>query len=100
MLIYSTGPEIIGLILRDTDPASEEYRRTTKVALAVIIPTGYWVAGVGLLFSARLLRRDLELQDFGDARLSGRKVWGFRTFAFVLVGVVVSLFTVSIVYKA
>ena len=100
VLIYSTGPEIIGLILRDTDPASEEYRRTTKVALAVIIPTGYWLAGIGLLFTARLLRRDLDKQDFGEAVLSRRKTWGFRVFAFVLVGLVISLFTVSIVYKA
>ena len=100
VLIYSTGPEIIGLILRDTDPASEEYRRTTKVALAVIIPTGYWLAGIGLLFTARLLRRDLDKQDFGEAVLSRRKIWGFRVFAFVLVGLVISLFTVSIVYKA
>lgn len=100
VLIYSTGPEIIGLVLRDTDPASEEYRRTTKVALAVIIPTGYWLAGIGLLFSTRLLRRDLEKQDFGEASLSRKKIWGFRAFAFILSGVVISLFTVSLVYKA
>ena len=100
VLIYSTGPEIIGLILRNTDPASEEYRTTTKIALAVIIPTGYWLAGIGLLFTAPLLRRDLEKQDFGETSLSKRKIWGFRTFAFILTGLVISLFTVSIVYKA
>ncbi len=100
VLIYSAGPEIIGLALRDTDSASEEYRRVTQIALAVIIPLGYWFAGIGLLFASRLLKQDLTSQDFAQGKASKKKKFGISTFAVVLGSLVIALFVASLVYKA
>lgn len=98
VLIYSSGPEIIGLALRNVDSASAEYVHNVRISLAVIIPAGYWLAGIGLLLSIPLVRRDLE-GDFVQGRVSnGRRVW-FRSFGLVLAAVVVVLFVCSIVYR-
>ncbi|KAF2678472.1 MFS general substrate transporter, partial [Lentithecium fluviatile CBS 122367] len=59
VLIYSSGPEIIGLALMNEETTSEGYRRATQVCLAVIIPVGYWLAGIGFLLSVPLVKRDL-----------------------------------------
>ena len=99
VLLYSTGPEIIGLALRDEESSTKQYLIGTRVALAVIIPCGYWIAGIGFLCSIPLVRRDL-LGDFIQGDLGkGRLVsfFGFGIFVFVMV---VILFVVSIVYRA
>ena len=100
VLIYSSGPEIVGLALRTTEPASRAYIEKTRIALAVMIPVGYWVAGVGFLLAVPLVKLDLAGR-FVDGRLgwSGRKGF-FLAGACVLGGLVVSLFTVSIYYRA
>lgn len=98
VLIYSTGPEIIGLALRNVDSSSQGYLNGTKIALAVIIPVGYWLAGVGFLLSIPLVRKDLA-GDFVQSKLRlGRKI-GYTIFGVVLAVMVVILFVISIVYK-
>ncbi|KAL8686641.1 MAG: hypothetical protein Q9224_005385 [Gallowayella concinna] len=99
VLIYSSGPEIVGLALRKTDPTSSAYIEKTRIALAVMIPVGYWLAGVGFLLAVPLVKRDLA-GHFVEGRLcwSGRK-GGFLAAGCVLGALVISLFTVSIYYK-
>ncbi|KAL8840155.1 MAG: hypothetical protein Q9176_004003 [Flavoplaca citrina] len=100
VLIYSSGPEIIGLSLRTTEPSSSAYTEKTRIALAVIIPVGYWFAGIGFLLAVPLVKLDLTGR-FMEGKLSwkGRK-GGFVVGGCVLVALVVSLFIVSIYYKA
>ncbi|KAL8761235.1 MAG: hypothetical protein Q9184_002639 [Pyrenodesmia sp. 2 TL-2023] len=99
VLIYSSGPEIVGLALRNTDPTSSVYLEKTRIALAVIIPVGYWLAGVGFLLAIPLVKLDLA-GKFVEGRLkwSGRK-GAFITAGCVLGALVTALFTVSIYYK-
>ncbi|KAL8810989.1 MAG: hypothetical protein Q9223_004255 [Gallowayella weberi] len=100
VLIYSSGPEIIGLALRKTDSTSSAYLEKTRIALAVVISVGYWLAGVGFLLAVPLVKKDLAGQFVeGRLRWGGRK-GGFFAGGCVLGALVVSLFTVSIYYKA
>ena len=98
VLIYSSGPEIIGLALRDVEPGTEEYARVTQIALAVIIPAGYWLCAVGMLSAIPLVRRDLDRQ-FVKGTLSWRRKGGIGLFVGLLVAVVIVLFTLSIIYS-
>lgn len=99
VLVYSGGPEIIGLALRTTDPGSQEYTKDTQVALAVIIPVGYWLAGLGFLLTIPLLKRDLR-DDIAVGRLSANRRWSVSSFAGLLAAFVIALFVASIVYDA
>ena len=98
VLVYASGPEIIGLALRNVDAASAAYLEGIKICLAVIIPTGYWLAGIGFLLSMPLVKRDLA-GDFVVGPLSMLRKLGFGLFGLVLGVLVVVLFVVSIVYK-
>jgi MFS family permease len=98
VLIYSSGPQIIGLALRNEETASEAYRRATQICLAVLIPVGYWCAGVGLLLAVPLVKRDLG-RDFVKGKLSLWRRVGMWGFAGVLGVVVITLFTISLVYQ-
>lgn len=95
VLVYSAGPEIIGLALRNTDVASPAYTKDTQVALVVIIPIGYWVAGIGFLCSVPLLRKDLY--QIPRHSVGRRKKIGVSIFGVLLVSMVVALFVASIV---
>jgi len=99
VLIYSSGPQIIGLSLMDEETTSESYRRVTQLCLAIIIPVGYWLAGIGFLLSIPLVKKDLR-EEFATGRLSRRRTIGFSIFAGVLATVVITLFVVSLVYQA
>jgi len=99
VLIYSSGPQIIGLSLMDEETTSESYRRVTQLCLAIIIPVGYWLAGIGFLLSIPLVKKDLR-EEFVMGRLSRRRTIGFSIFAVVLAIVVITLFVVSLVYQA
>ncbi|KAF1832032.1 MFS general substrate transporter [Decorospora gaudefroyi] len=99
VLIYSSGPQIIGLALMDEETTTESYRRATQLCLAVIIPLGYWIAGIGFLFAVPLVERDLR-EEFVVGVLSRRRKVGAAVFAIVLGAVVVTLFVVSLVYQA
>jgi hypothetical protein len=99
VLIYSSGPQIIGLALINEETRSEKYRRATQICLAVIIPVGYWLAGLGFLLSVPLVKQDLK-EEFVEGPLSTRRKTGLWTFGGVLAVVVVTLFVVSLVYQA
>lgn len=99
VLVYSSGPEIIGLALRNEDTGSQEYTRVTQVALAVIIPLGYWLAGIGVLAAIPLLKRDLR-NDFVSGQLTTKRRIGLAGFMAVLSAFVIALFIASIVYTA
>ena len=99
VLVYSAGPEIIGLALKDEDSSSQTYLDKTRVALAVIIPVGYWVAGIGFLLAPILVRRDLNDDHAGRGKLGMRRKAGFGIFAFVIGALVVGLFVASLVYQ-
>lgn len=98
VLVYSAGPEIIGLALRDEDSSGQDYLNKTRVALAVIIPVGYWLAGIGFLLAPVLVKRDLD-RDFVGKTLGTRRRAGFGTFGFVIGGLVIGLFVASLVYQ-
>lgn len=99
VLIYSTGPEIIGLSLRNVDASSQQYLVGTRIALAVIIVVGYWLAGLGFLLSVPLVKQDLA-GNFVQGRLGTGRRSGFATFGVIIIVMVVVLFVVSIVYRA
>ena len=98
VLMYSAGPEIIGLSLRNVDSASDTYLRGIRIALAVIIPVGYWVAGVGFLAAIPLVKRDLS-GGFVQGRLGPSRRTAFGVAGVVIGVMVVVLFVVSIVYR-
>lgn len=100
VLIYSSGPEILGLALRNTDAGTSAYLEKTRIALAVLIPVGYWIAGVGFLLAIPLVRRDLA-GDFveGNLRWTRRK-GGLMLGGCILAALVLALFIVSIYYRA
>ena len=73
ILIYSSGPEIIGIAQSSVgaDIAGSPgqialYVRSTRIILATIIPTGYCIAAVGFVYTARadLLGKDLRQLQF------------------------------------
>lgn len=99
VLIYSSGPEIIGLALRNIESGSQAYLDGTKIALAVIIPVGYWLAGIGFLLAINSVKRDLN-GDFIQGSLGRTRRISFSVFALVLGGLVIGLFVASIVYRA
>ena len=98
VLIYSAGPEIIGLALRNTDSGSQAYLDGTRISLAVIIPVGYWLAGIGFMLSIPLVKKDLAGQ-FVQGRMTLTRKMGFSVFAALISIMVIVLFVVSIVYK-
>lgn len=102
VLIYSSGPEIVGLALRGVSPSSAGYVRDVKVILAVIIPVGYVLSSVGFAVCLSLTKRDLKLVsdagiDAGTQISAKRKVALWSGFAVILIMVVV-LFSVSLAY--
>ena len=99
VLIYSTGPQIIGLALRKVEPASPRYFERTKIILAVIIPVGYWLAGIGLLLCIGKVRRDVAGDIVPSGGMSTARKRGFGSFACLLGALVVALFVTSLVYR-
>ncbi len=99
VLIYSSGPQIIGLALRNVDAASPEYFQRTKIILAVFIPVGYWLAGVGLLLSISKVRKDVHGEMIPPGGMSISRKGAFGVFILLLAALVVALFVTSLVYR-
>ena len=97
VLIYSSGPEIMGLVLRKQDTESEGYLIATRDCLAVIIVLGYWVSGIILLSAIPLVRRDLAGKPASRGK---RQRYSFLGFGLLLACLVIIIFTLSLVYKA
>ncbi|TKA33370.1 hypothetical protein B0A50_00923 [Salinomyces thailandicus] len=100
VLVYSSGPEIIGLALKGTDPGSEQYTEDSQVVLAVIITVCYWLAGIGFITAVPLLKFDIANGVRLDRAMSQRRKIGFTTAAIALTALVIALFVASIVYAA
>lgn len=97
VIIYSAGPEIIGLALRNIDASRQAYLDATNIALAVMIPVAYWLASVGSLLAIPLVRKkDLD-GDFVVERLGVKRKIGLGISAAVCTVMMVVLFIVSIV---
>ena len=97
VLIYSSAPQIIGLALRYYDSASQTYIEKTKIILAVLIPVGYWIGGIGFLISINKVRRDLAGDVVPVGYVSTFRKTAFGTFAAVLGSIVIALFVTSLV---
>ena len=98
VLIYASGPEIIGLALRKVDSSSQAYLDRTKIALAVMIPMGYWLAGVGFLSAIPSVKKDL-VGDFVRGQLIIQRKIGFISLGAIMGVMVLVLFVISIVYR-
>ena len=98
VLVYSSGPEIMGLALRNSDPDSQEYVVATRNCLAIIIVVGYWACGIGLLAAISLLRQDIA-GNFIPTPLSRRRKTLMVAAAVTIACLVITLFTLSLVYE-
>ena len=99
VLIYSSGPQIIGLALRKYDTESAAYVEKTKVILAVLIPVGYWVGGIGFLICISKVRRDIAGDIILPGQMSFWRKMGYAVFAALLASVVIALFVTSLVLR-
>ena len=104
ILIYSSAPQIIGLALRNYDTESQNYIRATRDILAILIPIGYWVAGVGFLFATIKAREDIAVRrqavEEGERvaypSLSRKRVGAFVLFIVFLGSLTVALLVTSL----
>ena len=105
-LIYSSAPEIIGLALRNYDTESNRYTQATRDILAILIPVGYWVAGVGFLLGVPRVRQDIEMrrehattpmEDLVVPSLGRRRIMAFSIFLGFLGSLTVALLVTSLV---
>ena len=99
VLIYSSGPQIIGLALMNYDVESAAYIEKTKIILAVLIPLGYWVAGIGFLLAIKNVHRDIGSDIVAPGRMPLARKAGFWIFAVVLGALVIALFVTSLVIQ-
>lgn len=95
VLIYSSGPEIIGLATRNVAPTSPQYLHIVKVCLAVIIPVGYWFCGLGMLLCIPLVRSDLGETPKRSPSTARKVTMG--TLLAILILLVIVLFVLSLV---
>lgn len=65
------------------------YITATRNILAILIPIGYWVAGIALLFALSPTRKDLAHQAVAFEDSTGEAISRKRVAAFVLFVVVV-----------
>ncbi len=99
VLIYSTGPQIIGLALRNVDRTSARYIQRTKLILAIIIPVGYWLAGIGMLLCISKVRNDLNGGIIPPGGMARSRKTLFGVAAALLACLVVALFVTSLIYR-
>ncbi|MCJ1478768.1 hypothetical protein MMC13_007452 [Lambiella insularis] len=97
ILIYSSAPQIIGLALQNYDVSSEAYLEKTRDILAILIPVGYWVAGIGLLFSIHKVKDDLGGRMVEIGRLTRRRKAAFAGFWITFGALIIALFVTSLV---
>lgn len=98
VLIYSTGPQIMALALRNVDLNSEGYVRRVRIVLAVLIPLGYWLASIGFLLCVKRVRQDIQGDLMPPGEMSRPRKFAFTAFAVFLGCLVVALFVTSLVF--
>ena len=104
ILIYSSAPQMIGLGLQDYEPGTQAYLDKTRDILAILIPIGYWVAGIGFLLAIPKINQDIRSaraardgQDGGaQPRASKRRQIAFLAFAALLASLTIAFFVVSL----
>lgn len=99
VLIYSTGPQIMALALRNLDVDSEGYVNRVRIVLAVLIPLGYWIGGIGFLFCVGKVRRDIQGDQVQQGNMSRTRKVSFAAFLLFLGCLVVALFVTSLVFR-
>ncbi len=105
VFLYSSAPQIIGLALRHYEPGSPAYIEKTRDILAILIPVGYWVAGIGFLVSIKMVKSDIAAGrcadegngTYGFSRpISLRRKLAFGGFCLVLAALTVALLVTSL----
>ena len=99
ILIYSSAPEMIGLSLRNYVVGSPAYIVKSREILAILIPIGYWVGGVGFLSAIRRVQADAAGLDGPNSQSTRLRKIGFSVFAVVLGSLTIALFVVSLTIK-
>ncbi|KAK4995797.1 hypothetical protein LTR66_004456 [Elasticomyces elasticus] len=99
VLMYSTGPQIMALALRNIDVNSEGYVKRVRIILAVLIPLGYWLAGIGFLFCVRKVRQDIQGDYVQQGEMSRTRKSLYAAFVLLLGCLVVALFVTSLVFR-
>ncbi len=99
VLIYSTGPQIMAMALRNIDSNSAGYVERVRLVLTILIPLGYWLAGVGFLFAIGAVRRDVGGKIIQQGCMSRSRKMAFAVFAVLLSCLVIALFTTSLVVR-
>ena len=104
ILIYSSAPQMIGLGLKDYEPGTQAYIQKTRDILAILIPIGYWVAGIGFLLAIPKVNEDIRAAraardgEDNDSRLhaSTQRKTAFLVFAALLGSLTIAFFVVSL----
>ena len=104
ILIYSSAPQMIGLGLQHYEPGSQAYITKTRDILAILIPIGYWVAGIGFLLAIPKINQDIgsaqAARDGNDGgrqpQASTRRKAAFLAFAVLLGSLTIAFFVVSL----
>ena len=104
ILIYSSAPQMIGLGLKHYEPGTRAYIKKTRDILAILIPIGYWVAGIGFLLAIPKVNQDIRsaraAQDGEDGgpqpRVSTLRKGAFLAFMILLGSLTISFFAVSL----
>lgn len=99
VLIYSTGPQIMALALRNIDANSDDYVKRVRIVLGVLIPFGYWVSAIGFLLCIRKVRQDIQGDIVPQGKMSRTRKISFIAFGVFLGCLVVALFVTSLVFR-
>ncbi len=99
VLIYSTGPQIMSLALRNIEVNSEGYIKRVRIVLSVLIPLGYWLAGFGFLLCIKKVRQDIQGDLIPAGQMSRARKMTFMAFSVFLGCLVVALFVTSLVFR-
>ena len=98
VLMYSTGPQIMALALRNIDVDSEGYVKSVRIVLAILIPLGYWLAGIGFLVCVRKVRQDIQGDSVQQGEMSRTRKMSYAAFVMLLGCLVIALFVTSLVF--
>ncbi|KAH7381002.1 major facilitator superfamily domain-containing protein [Cadophora sp. MPI-SDFR-AT-0126] len=99
VLIYSTGPQIMSLALRNIEVNSEGYITRVRIVLSVLIPLGYWLAGFGFLLCIKKVRQDIKGDFIPPGEMPRTWKLAFIAFAVFLGCLVIALFVTSLVFR-
>ena len=97
VLMYSTGPQIMALALRNIDVDSEKFVNSVRIVLAVLIPLGYWLAGIGFLVCVGKVRQDIQGDYVQQGEMSRTRKMSYGAFVILLGSLVIALFVTSLV---